>query len=221
MLTNRDDLADHYTRMLKQVWRLHVLRGLNAAVYTQTADVETECNGLQTYDRAEAKIDPSVLLAANRGGFWGKTVKVTLADGLFGRVSWKYTTEQPADSWFNVPFDASKWKEGIGGFGTVGTPGLSINTPWNTSDIWLRRNFDLKSENIPGIELQVFHDEDVEVYLNGVLALTLPGFITDYDEFPISSEALATLHAGQNSIAVHCHQTVGGQGVDVGLVTPE
>ncbi|HEV2320573.1 MAG TPA: glycoside hydrolase family 2 TIM barrel-domain containing protein, partial [Verrucomicrobiae bacterium] len=73
MLTNRDDLAERYTHMMKQVWRLHVLRGLNAAVYTQTADVETECNGLQTYDRAVAKIPPSVLLAANNGGFWGKT----------------------------------------------------------------------------------------------------------------------------------------------------
>ena len=56
--------------MLKQVWRLHDLRGLSAAVYTQTADVETECNGLQTYDRAVAKMMPAILLAANRGGFW-------------------------------------------------------------------------------------------------------------------------------------------------------
>jgi hypothetical protein len=221
MLTNRDDLADRYTHMLKQVWRLHASRGLNAAIYTQTADVETECNGLQTYDRAVAKIPPSVLLAANRGGFWGKTINVTLADGLFGRSAWRYTTEQPPDDWFKDGFDASKWKEGIGGFGTTGTPGITLNTTWNTSDIWLRRDFDLKAENIPGIELQIFHDEDVEVYLNGVLALKLPGFITDYDEFPVSSEALAALHPGENSIAVHCHQTVGGQGVDVGLVTPE
>jgi hypothetical protein len=221
MLTNRDDLADRYSHMLKQVWRLHAVRGLNAAVYTQTADVETECNGLQTYDRAMAKIDPSVLLAANRGGFWGKTIRVTLADGLFGRPAWRYTTEQPPDDWFQNGFDASKWKEGIGGFGTTGTPGVSLNTSWTTSDIWLRRDFDLKAENIPGMELQVFHDEDVEVYLNGVLALKLPGFITDYDEFPISSEALAALHPGENTIAVHCHQTVGGQGVDVGMVSPD
>jgi Glycosyl hydrolases family 2, sugar binding domain/Glycosyl hydrolases family 2/Glycosyl hydrolases family 2, TIM barrel domain len=221
MLTNRDDLADRYTRMLKQVWRLHSSRGLNAAVYTQTADVETECNGLQTYDRSVEKISQSVLLAANRGEFWEKKITVTLADGLYGRTTWKYTTNQPPDDWPATGFNASKWNEGIGGFGTAGTPALCLNTSWNTSDIWLRRDFDLKQENISGIELQVFHDEDVEVYLNGVLALKLPGYITDYDEFPISNEALATLHAGQNRIAVHCRQTVGGQGVDVGLVTPE
>lgn len=221
MLTNQDDLAERYTRMLKQVWRLHALRGLNAAVYTQTADVETECNGLQTYDRAVAKIPPAALLAANRGGFWGKTINVTLADGLFGHAAWKYTTDRPPDDWFKPAFDAARWKEGIGGFGSVGTPGLSMNTSWTSSDIWLRRDFDLKAENIPGLELQVFHDEDVEVYLNGVLALKLPGYITDYDEFPISNEAAARLHPGENSIAVHCHQTVGGQGVDVGIVTPQ
>ncbi len=221
MLTNSDDLGDRYASMLKQVWRLHVLRGLNAAVYTQTADVETECNGLQTYDRAVAKIDPSVLLAANKGGFWRRPIKVTLADALFGKTIWRYTTDKPADNWFEPGFDISKWKEGVAGFGTAGTPGICLNTTWDTSDIWLKRSFNLKSENIPGIELQVFHDEDVEVYLNGVLALQLPGFITDYDEFPISKEALAALKPGENIIAVHCHQTVGGQGVDVGVVTPQ
>ena len=33
--------------------------GLSAAVYTQLADVETEVNGLMTYDRKIIKIDPA------------------------------------------------------------------------------------------------------------------------------------------------------------------
>lgn len=221
MLTNRQDLVSRYTDMLKQVWRLHVLRGLNAAVYTQTADVETECNGLQTYDRAVAKISPSVLSVANRGGFWGTPMKVILPDALFGRPNWKYTIDQPPDNWFEPQFNASAWKEGIAGFGTTGTPGVYLNSTWNTSDIWLRRDFTLKSEDIPGLELQIFHDEDVEVYLNGVLAVKLAGYITDYDEFPVSKAAIAALRAGQNTIAVHCHQTTGGQGIDVGIFTPQ
>ena len=221
MLTNSQDVATRYNQMLSLVWRLHTLRGLNAAVYTQTADVETECNGLQTYDRAVAKIAPGVLADANRGGFWGTPMKVIVADALFGRTTWKYTMDKPLDNWFDASFDPSDWKDGVAGFGTLGTPGIVLNATWDTSDIWLRRDFILKSGDIPGLKLQVFHDEDVEVYLNGVLALKLPGFITDYDEFDISHDAMAALRPGENTIAVHCHQTTGGQGIDVGLLTPE
>jgi hypothetical protein len=220
MLTNMNELADQYTRMLKRVWRSHNLRGLSAAVYTQTTDVETEGDGLLTYDRAVAKIDPAKLLAANNSGFTEVPRKVVLADALYDRMVWKYTIEMPETNWFMPKFYASGWKDGAGGFGTDGTPGIYVGTIWNTPDIWLRRDFNLASEDIPGMKLQVFHDEDVEVYVNGVLALKEPGFITDYDDFDISKEALAALHSGNNTIAVHCHQTTGGQGVDVGLLAP-
>ncbi|HUA39549.1 MAG TPA: hypothetical protein VMA35_14245, partial [Candidatus Sulfopaludibacter sp.] len=221
MLTNRDELAARYAQALERVWRLHRLRGLSAAVYTQVTDVETECNGLQTYDRAVAKISPGVLLIANRGGFWGTPMKIIQADGLFGRTTWKYTTGRPFGDWFLPGFDASAWKDGVAGFGTAGTPAIVVNTTWNTSDIWLRREFVLYSEDLSGIKLQIFHDEDVEAYLNGVLAVRLPGYITDYDDFEISKEAAAALHPGENTIAVHCHQTVGGQGIDVGIFAPQ
>ncbi len=221
MLTNDMELASRYAETFKHVWRMHQLRGLSAAIYTQTTDVETECNGLQTYDRAVAKIDPAVVLAANRGGFSERPMKVILADGLFGRMNWKYTTEKPADDWVKPGFDALAWKEGAGGFGSAGTPGIFKNTTWNTADIWLRRDFTLKAEDMSEIKLHVFHDEDTEVYLNGVLALKLFGFITDYDEFEVSSEAAAAFQPGNNTIAVHCHQTTGGQGIDVGILAPQ
>jgi hypothetical protein len=148
-------------------------------------------------------------------------MKIILADGMFGRTIWKYTTEKPADDWFKPGFEGTAWTEGAGGFGTAGTPGLFLNTTWGTPDIWARRGFTLKTEDLPGIKLQVFHDEDAEIYLNGVLAVKLSGFITDYDEFEISKEAAAALQPGTNTIAVHCHQTTGGQGIDVGILSPQ
>jgi hypothetical protein len=221
MLTNREELAARYAPEMKRVWELHRLRGLSAAVYTQTADVETECNGLQTYDRAVVKIAPAVLRAANQGGFWGTPMKIILADALTGQTNWKYTTEKPIGDWVNPGFDASTWNEGVAGFGASGTPGIVVNTTWNTADIWLRRQFTLKSEDLSGIILQIFHDEDAEVYLNGVLAVKLPSYITDYDQFEISKAAAAALLPGENTIAVHCHQTTGGQGIDVGIFAPQ
>jgi hypothetical protein len=220
-LANEGELADHYTQAIKHVWRLHAMRGLSAAVYTQTTDVETECNGLLTYDRAVTKIDPAVLAAANRGSAFVAPAKVILADALFGRSSWKYTTDQPDDAWFQPEFDASSWKEGVGGFGSAGTPGIVINTQWSTADIWLRRQFTIQPEEVPTLKLQLFHDEDAEVYFNGVLAIKVSGYITDYDEFEPSNESLAALRPGPNTIAVHCHQTTGGQGIDVGLILPQ
>jgi hypothetical protein len=221
MLPGEKELADQYKQAFKHAWRMQALRGLSAVVYTQNTDVETECNGLQTYDRAVAKMDPAVVQAANHCGFSSTPVRIILADGLSGRADWKYTTEKPASGWFEPKFEAPAWKEGEGGFGTAGTPGINLNTSWDTADIWLRREFTLTADELSGIKLQVFHDEDVEIYLNGVLALKLSGFITDYDEFDISKEASMALQSGRNTIAVHCHQTTGGQGVDVGILAPE
>ncbi len=220
MLADGKDFAFRYSQALKHVWKLHVLRGLSAVVYTQTTDVETECNGLQTYDRAVTKIDPVVALAANHGSFSETPMNIILADGLFGRTNWKYTTEIPAEDWSKAEFESRAWKEGAGGFGSVGTPGFFPNTTWETADIWLRREFTLKTDELSGIQLQIFHDEDAEIYLNGVLAVKLSGYITDYDEFEISKAAAAALQPGRNTIAVHCHQTTGGQGIDVGILEP-
>ena len=46
-----------------------VRRGLSGAVYTQTTDIETENNGLLTYDREVVKIEPAAVALANRGIF--------------------------------------------------------------------------------------------------------------------------------------------------------
>jgi hypothetical protein len=221
MLDDEKQLAEKYARLLKQVWALHRLRGLSAAVYTQTTDVETECNGLLTYDRAVNKMDPALLLAANQGKATGPLMKTILADATLGRTQWKYTTEKPADDWFKPAFNASAWKEGLGGFGTAGTPGVFMNTTWDSADIWLRADFSLEPADIRDLKLQIYHDEDAAVYINGVLAAQLRGFITAYEEFDLSPEAQAALQPGINTIAVTCHQTTGGQGIDVGILAPQ
>jgi len=64
----------------------------------------------------------------------------------------------------------------------------------------------------------VFHDEDAEIYVNGVLAATTKGYNTSYQHIPLTEAGRAALKSGQNIIAIHCHQTAGGQYIDVGIV---
>ena len=144
-----------------------------------------------------------------------------IPDALQEPALWKYALESPPADWYRSNFEAKGWKDGVSGFGTPETPGSRVGTLWDNSDIWLRRTFVLRQEEIKGLKLEVHHDEDAEIYLNGVLAARLGGFISGYDVFEISSEAAATLRAGTNTLAAHCHQTGGGQYIDVGLVAPQ
>jgi hypothetical protein len=145
-------------------------------------------------------------------------VKVVLPAADQAPATWRYTTVKPGDGWFKPGFDCASWRQGPSGFGTAGTPGARIGTTWNTDDIWLRREFDVSATNWHDLQAWLHHDEDAEVYLNGVLALRTTGFVTGYEAWPLSATGKAALRPGQNLIAIHCHQTTGGQYIDLGLV---
>jgi hypothetical protein len=145
-------------------------------------------------------------------------VHTVVATSLEQAQHWRYTFARPAEGWFWPDFDDSSWQSGPGGFGTVGTPGAVVRTVWNTDAIWLRREIRLPDGPFTHLHLQLHHDEDVEVYLNGVLAARLTGYTTGYKEVPISAAARKALRSGANVLAVSCRQTVGGQYIDVGLV---
>ena len=68
------------------------------------------------------------------------------------------------------------------------------------------------------VQLLIHHDEDAEVYINGVLAATLTGFTSDYTTMPINDAGRAALKVGKNTIAIHVKQTRGGQYIDAGIV---
>jgi hypothetical protein len=210
------ELTARYCNLLRKVFDLEKTRGLSAAVYTQTTDVETECNGLMTYDREIVKVDPKKVAAANRGKV--PQIKTLVPTSQKDVQTWQYTTDKPADDWFKPEFDASQWKTGPGGFGTEKTPGTTVRTTWNSSDIWLRREVELKDVNRDNLLISMHHDEDAEVYLNGVLAVTAEEFTKNYEDFSLPPAARASLKTGKNTIAVHCKQTTGGQYIDLGLM---
>jgi hypothetical protein len=218
-----EDLTRKYEGLLARAWDLAGSKGLCAAIYTQISDVETEANGLLTYDRAVVKVDVPRTSAVNRGQVGSIPVlREVVPTSEKEAQPWHFTTQEPAPGWFRPDFDASGWAEAPGGFGTKGTPGSVVRTEWKSPDIWLRREFTLPEGDTSRLVLTVHHDEDVEVYLNGVLAAREQGYGTDYEVVQISDAARATLRSGgRNVLAVHCHQTRGGQYVDVGLGTTE
>ena len=55
------ELKKKYKNYFEQIMRLQNNPGLSACVYTQITDVETETNGLMTYDRKVIKMDPAFL----------------------------------------------------------------------------------------------------------------------------------------------------------------
>ncbi len=65
-LKDTTDLSIAYSDLVTKLMPLK-RKGLSAAVYTQTTDVEGEVNGLMTYDRKITKINPSVLFRLNSG----------------------------------------------------------------------------------------------------------------------------------------------------------
>ena len=133
-------------------------------------------------------------------------------------VTWKYSLTKPSDDWTQPTCEVSSWKEGTGPFGSDGTPGIAPKTIWTSDDIWLRREFTMPAFK-GTLQMLVYHDEDVEVYLNGVLATQQAGYENSYQPLDISPAAAKLLTPGAKIVmTVHCHQTTGGQGVDVGIV---
>jgi len=193
-------------------------RGLTAAVYTQTSDVEGEVNGLMTYDRKVVKFDIARMAALHAKLHEPAPiviVKQLVPTSEKKGVAWRFSTKKPADDWMDADFDDSSWKRGEGGFGTKGASGSIVRTKWASSDIWLRREFDWAAGDVQNLHLRICHDEDAVVYINGRLAAKRTGYVSDYREIPIKSGLFSK---GKNVMAVHCHQTSGGQYIDVGVV---
>ncbi|HEY8506217.1 MAG TPA: beta-galactosidase, partial [Gemmataceae bacterium] len=215
-----EELRRNYETLIEELRPL-ISKGLAAAIYTQTTDVEGEVNGLMTYDREAIKFDPERMARLHRRLYEPPPVfesRPVVPTSEESGQRWRYTTERPPEGWAAPDFDDSGWKEGEGGFGTKGTPGTVVRTEWDTGDIWLRRTFELDRTDFANLKLRVHHDEDFEVYLNGERVASRAGYRTDYGEVALDPAAAKLLRRGANTLAVHCKQTGGGQYIDVGLV---
>jgi len=211
--TDTTALRTAYSDLFTQL-RILEAQGLAAAVYTQTSDVEIEVNGLLTYDRAVVKASPAPEAAGVP--FVYQTI---LPDARNEAQFWRYTTRTPAGNWADSSFADTGWASGAAGFGTDSTPGARVRTRWSTGDLWLRRSFQLAPDvDREHLYWSLHHDEDAALYLNGTAVDSFPGYTSAYHVTPLSAAARAALRPGANTLALHVHQTGGGQYADAGLL---
>lgn len=217
---SREELQDTYGEYTAMLKKFRDVNGLSAAVYTQITDVEIESNGLMTYDRV-LKVDPKMIALANRFEYPVPVYETVVPTSEKTAQTWRYTFANPGADWTAVKYNDSTWKQGPGGFGHSVAEGNPLGTPWDSSDIWMRRTFTLpklSAKQVAELLIRDCHDEDIEVYINGVKAFAAEGYIGNYQNRPLTKEARAALVlGGENTFAVHCHQTTGGQFIDVGL----
>lgn len=64
-----DEWMAHYRKLWEEQIYPNMERGLSAAIYTQTSDIEEEVNGLMTYDRAVDKFDLKTIQELNRKSY--------------------------------------------------------------------------------------------------------------------------------------------------------
>lgn len=151
--------------------------------------------------------------------FMGKAeppVKTIVPTAAAGPWTTKYTLEQPSGEWTAPAYSDAAWTTGKAAFGTRDMP--FIRTPWETKDIWVRREISLTEEDLAlPLILEYSHDDNFELYINGVKMVD-----TGYDwkmnvRIPLPEALVKTLHAGKNVIAAHCFNRQGGAYVDFGL----
>jgi len=200
--------------------------------YTQLTDIEQERNGLYFYDR-KPKFDPGKLheITSRQAAYERNepeaprpVVKVVDAKWrvLVGAVQdgelstpYRYIIDKPADNWTSETFDDKKWKTGLAPFGHgVG----QVRTEWTTGDIYLRKTFEYDGGDLKNGGVVICHDEDTEVYVNGQKILGVAGFIGNYQLQMVTDALRKALKKGPNTLAVHTHQTWGGQYIDLAIL---
>ncbi len=130
---------------------------------------------------------------------------------------WEYTFQPPSDDWMQPDYSTTSWDRGPAGFGRDGTPGAVVRTSWMTTDIWLRKWFEIDDASAR-LAIELHHDNDCEIYLNGQLIHAAKGHTTKYERVVLDQRAVEALKVGRNVIALHCRQRAGGQYIDCALL---
>lgn len=179
-------------------------RGLCAAVYTQTTDVEGEVNGLMTYDREIIKMDPRFLRMIHSPLYSSKRLKI--------KKLLPESETHPQEILISEIYPGKNWLNGEGAF-------IKTVAPFNVAknrQVWSMRSFLI--EEIPSyISLRMLAYGIVKVYLNGKTVLDKKVISKrHYEDFNLS-EFVGLLRKGENVIAIETGKFEANSPFDYGL----
>ena len=163
---NVSQLTDAYTNLIRDLQPM-IGKGLSAAVYTQTTDVEVEVNGLLTYDRTMVKIPEDVLIRINQGylppviessqSIFLESLSVTLSNELkSGEIRYTLNGEDPVENSLAYEGPISLNKSTTIKAKTFWPDGLSSSI---SEKIFTKVNLNdptLETEFMPGIKFKYF-----------------------------------------------------------------
>lgn len=126
-----------------------------------------------------------------------------------------YTETAPAENWMKPGFNDHGWKTGSAPFGD---DDAVSKTKWLTKDLWIRRSFNMSSNNLNKLFLKLRHDDDVEVYLNGEEIFKTTGATGKFIYLLLSDTISKKLKSATNLLAMHVVNTGGAAWLDAGFV---
>ncbi len=124
----------------------------------------------------------------------------------------KYTETAPEAGWEKTVYNDADWKSGNAPFGDG-----DAKTQWKSDNLWMRREFNIESVDVKGLNLRINHDDNIDLFLNGVKIYNCNCWTGKYVYIPIDEKIKGVLKKGKNVIAAHIKNTAGGQWLDVGL----
>ncbi|MCE7067349.1 glutaminase family protein [Dyadobacter sp. CY326] len=148
------------------------------------------------------------------------TMKTILPTAKQAAYTAKFTTVKPDPNWwFKEGYNISTWKQAPAPFGTHDRNDAMLKGGTEfANEVWYRREFTLTAADFEKATLNIFHDDDVAVYINGVPAYDCaPCFTGDYEFKPISASARKALKKGKNILAAYCKNGAGPGYIDIGL----
>lgn len=126
----------------------------------------------------------------------------------------KYVTNSPVKGWEKPAFNDASWNNGKAGFGTPNT--FETRTPWETKEIWVRREFNLSPGDLEqDLYLIYSHDDDFELYLNGTEIVNSGNRARSSVTLKLDKNLLNANE--KNFIAAHCLDRGGLAYVDFGI----